>query len=71
MVITVKTVVTVVVEGGRVLVIVVGEPDMLVVTVVVLAGNVEIKVKVVVVCEWSEAVVKKKRKTLQRSRVTL
>lgn len=57
MVVTVKTVLTVdnivvcetmvvettevVVEGGRVLVIVVREPDMLVVTVVVLAGSVE------------------------------
>jgi len=62
-----------VVEAGRVLVIVVREPDMVVVTVIVLSGNVlmlvEIEVKVVEViivdCEWSEPVVKKNRKTYQ------
>lgn len=74
-VVTVETMVVeivwVVVIGGRVLVIVVREPDMLVVTVVVLAGSVVtvVESKVTVVCERSEPVVKKKWKILQRSRV--
>jgi hypothetical protein len=62
--------ITVVVEGGRVLVTVVREPATLVVIVVVLAGSVDVLVEnmitvvgvVVVVCEWSEPVAKKKRR---------
>jgi hypothetical protein len=63
----------VVVEGGRVLVTVVREPATLVVIVVVLAGSVDVVVAstvrvvgvIIVVCEWSEQVAMKKRKTLQ------
>ena len=66
---TVVGIISVAVEGGRVVVIVVSSPAMLVVTVIVLAGSVvtlvDIKITVVgvtiVVCAWSEAAVQNGR----------